>query len=75
MSINYKELRDIDNAAAFSPFQEPKPAVSAAIDGRVFTVQYHLVNRKCFDNLATPTAKYKIDGKRVSRTVFYANAE
>jgi hypothetical protein len=66
-----KQLREIDNAAFFFAGDNPKPAASVEIGGRVFSVQYHVVNRKCHDSLATPTAMYKIDGKRVSRTVFY----
>ena len=74
MTITYKQLRDIDNAAAFYPGQQSKPAASAEIEGRVFAVEYRLVNRKCYDCLPTPTASYKIDGRRVSRAVFYADA-
>ena len=71
MNTTRKQLRDIDNAAFFFPGDNPKAATSVEIDGRVFSVQYHIVNRKCFDGFTTPTAMYKIDGKRVSRAVFY----
>jgi len=71
MHTTSKQLRDIDKAAFFFPGDNPKPAASADIGGRVFSVQYHVVNRKCYDSFATPTAMYKIDGKRVSRVVFY----
>ncbi len=74
MAITYEQLREIDNTAAFDAWQESKPAASAELDGRTFTVQYRLVNRKCYDCLPTPTASYKIDGKRVARAVFYGNA-
>lgn len=65
------ELYAIDSAARFDAIDAPKPAASGVINGRTFTVEYHLVNRKCFDGLATPTASYKIDGKRVSRKTAY----
>jgi hypothetical protein len=74
MSPTRKDLSAIDCSAMFWPGQTPKPAAAAEFDGRVFSVQYHVVNRKCYDSMQTPTAMYKIDGKRVSRKVFYSAA-
>lgn len=74
MSPTRKQLIAIDSAARFWPDEAKKPASSETIDGRVFSVEYHIVNRKCYDAMPTPTACYKIDGKRVSRAVFYSTA-
>jgi hypothetical protein len=39
-----------------------------------FSVEIHIVNRKCYDNQLTPTAMFKVNGKRVSRQKFYGYA-
>jgi hypothetical protein len=74
MAPTRKDLYAIDRSAMFSPGEAAKPAAASEIGGRVFSVQYHVVNRKCYDAMPTPTACYKVDGKRVSRKVFYSSA-
>lgn len=70
-----QQLSSIDSKACFWPGQDAKPACSQVIEGAEYSVRYHLTNRKCFDSLATPTACYKINGKRVSRAAFYGSAQ
>lgn len=70
-----KQLRDIDTAAMYWVGEAPKPEASAQYDGHTFSVKYNEVKRKCFDGFVTPTALYKVDGKRVSRAVFYGMAD
>lgn len=50
----------------FSPMDEPKPAVTVEIDGRVFEAVHRKVNRKCYDFMPTPTLSLKMDGKRIA---------
>lgn len=73
--VTKRQLFNIDNAAHFDPGQDPRPEVSEEINGVTFSVRYNVANRKCYDSLPTPTACYKIDGKRVSRKVFYSHAD
>lgn len=56
----------------FAPGQDAKPAVNVIIRGHVFTVRHVVVNRKCYDNFATPTLQIKVDGKRISRAAALA---
>lgn len=48
------------------PCDEIPAPQSFVIAGHEFTLAYHIVNRKCFDNLPTPTMALKMDGNRVS---------
>jgi hypothetical protein len=57
---------DADYKARFYPGESPKPEVTTTINGNVITVRYTVVNRKCYDNLATPTRLIKLNGKRIS---------
>jgi hypothetical protein len=50
------------------------PSVTVVINGHTITVSSHYVNRKCYDNLPTPTVMFKVSGKRVSRAAAYALA-
>ncbi len=68
------KLVKLDVSARFEHGAEPIVAQSMQHEGKVFTVAYHVVNRKCYDGLSTSTASYKIDGKRVSKSVFYSAA-
>ena len=70
-----QQLLTIDSAARYWPDDDVKPASTETIDGVEYSVQYHLTNRKCYDGMPTPTACYKINGKRVSRAVYYGAAE
>jgi hypothetical protein len=50
------------------PIPAPKTAI---INGMVFEVSYHRVNRKCYDNMPTPTLSVKVDGKRIAYSKAY----
>jgi hypothetical protein len=67
----YEQLMNIDLAARYWPGESVKPASVETIDGVEYHVEYRLTNRKCYDGMATPTACYKINGKRVSRATYY----
>ena len=70
-----QQLLTIDCAARYWPGEATKPASVETIEGTEYSVQYHLTNRKCYDAMPTPTACYKINGKRVSRAVYYGAAK
>lgn len=68
------QLIAIECAAHFHPHEKKRPAQSAVYGNTTYSVEYFVSNRKCYDGLPTPTAMFKINGKRVSRAVFYSNA-
>ena len=74
MMATRDKMYNLESAATFCASEEPKEPKSIIVNGREFLVGCRLVNRKCYDFLATPTAFYKIDGKRVSRAVWFAEA-
>ena len=74
MTITIEQLAGIDYAAKFWAGEEAKPAASEVIDGVEYYVQYSVPNRKCHDSLPRPIACYKINGKRVSRAIYYGSA-
>lgn len=71
MNEDQKRLLELEVKAHSYPGEDLKPAMSAEIAGHLFTVSSHIVNRKCYDFLPTPTAQFKMDGKRVSRQAAY----
>lgn len=56
------------------PNESDKPEATLTIDGITYSVRYFRVNRKCYDGMTTPTAMFKIDGKRVSWKVWRDSA-
>lgn len=71
MNAKQKQLWDAIWASHFYPGSASKPAVTVEIDGHQFTAQHIVVNRKCYDSLATPTLIIKVDGKRIARKAAY----
>jgi len=74
MKPTIKQLIWLEIAAKFGPGCAKKPAATLTVGDNTFSVEYFVTNRKCYDNLPTPTAMFKINGKRVSRKVFIAAA-
>jgi hypothetical protein len=74
MKPTAKQLIWLEIAAKFGPGCAKKPAEMLTVGDNTYSVEYFVTNRKCYDNLPTPTAMYKINGKRVSRKVFIADA-
>ena len=74
MKPTLSQLIDLKIAAEFSPGCAKKPAATLTVGDTTYSVEYFVTNRACYDNLPTPTAMYKINGKRVSRKVFIAAA-
>jgi hypothetical protein len=74
MAPTLTQLIRLNIAAEFSPGCPQKPAATLTVGDNTYSVEYFVTNRKCYDNFPTPTAMYKINGKRVSRRVFYAAA-
>jgi hypothetical protein len=68
------QLHQIEWAAKFIPSEDKRPAQSAVYGDTTYSVEYFVTNRECYDGLPTPTAMFKINGKRVSRAVFYSHA-
>jgi hypothetical protein len=66
LTANQLALHNAERQAHFEAFEAPKPAVTIELNGLSFEVSYRLTNRKCFDNLATPTIMVKVDGKRTA---------
>ena len=77
-TVNYspttQELLNIEFAARFAPYEKQKPAQSAVYNNIKYSVEYFIAKRKCYDFMPTPTAMFKVNGKRVSRKVFYSFA-
>ena len=57
--------------ARYFPGERPVPPAHGAIGGRAFEVRFLEVKRCCYDGLATPTAMFKLDGRRVSRAAAF----
>jgi hypothetical protein len=70
MAPTLSDLINLEFAARFQPGQQKKPAATLTVGENTYSVEYFLTSRKCYDNYATPTAMYKINGKRVSWKVF-----
>jgi len=68
-----KELLAIEFGARFAPNEKKLPAQSAVFGEDTYSVEYFITNRKCYDFEPTPTAMFKVNGKRVSRKVFYSH--
>jgi hypothetical protein len=68
------QLHQIEWAAKFIPGEKKRPAQSAVYGDTTYSVEYFVSNRECYDGLPTPFAMFKINGKRVSRAVFYSHA-
>jgi hypothetical protein len=64
------QLLDLEHAARFSPDESDKPEATLTINDTTYSVRYFRVNRKCYDGMTTPTAMFKINGKRVSWKVW-----
>lgn len=69
------QLRAAQRAAYFEHGETKKPAVSVELGAHTFTVEYIVVNRKCYDFMPTSTVGFKVDGKRTSRAAAYKLAE
>jgi hypothetical protein len=74
MKPTIKQRMSVEIAANFGPGCAKKPAEMLTVGDNAYSVEYFVANRKCYDNLPTPTAMYKINGKRVSRKTFIAAA-
>ena len=66
---NQKTLISAEVAAEYDRGDTGSNSRTVTINGQEITVSFITVNRKCYDNLPTPTRQYKINGKRVSRAV------
>lgn len=66
MSDALKQLIDLDLDAKFYGGEAAKPAQAASIAGHAVSIEYTIVQRKCYDGLATPTMRLKVDGKRMA---------
>ena len=68
------QLLDLEHAARFLPHESDKPEATLTINNTTYAVRYFRVNRKCYDGITTPTAIFKINGKRVSWKVWRDSA-